>query len=221
MCGTRWQDTFQRAKQWVKELQRQGNPNIVIALAGNKSDLNSKRKVEPEVNLAALLASAPSGFQAHSRRGRKLSHMRMTTASSSWRRVQKQQRMSMNCSWLSVCAAFKAHFPPAQPSNPTCHPSAHHPSAHCHVVSLLLKRSTSFVQLGNCRRTLLSLGLAGGKASSMYKRWGRQQKRKDAVDGRLHSRVACALCSVSEQGRHPQGGTRSSLSEDAGMWAAA
>ena len=32
----------------MKELQRQGNPNIVIALAGNKSDLNSKRKVEPE-----------------------------------------------------------------------------------------------------------------------------------------------------------------------------
>jgi GTPase SAR1 family protein len=45
------QDTFQRAKQWVKELQRQGNPNIVIALAGNKSDLNSKRKVEPEVRV--------------------------------------------------------------------------------------------------------------------------------------------------------------------------
>merc|ERR1712216_678125 len=41
-------DTFQRGKQWVKELQRQGNPNTVIALAGNKSDLASKRKVEPE-----------------------------------------------------------------------------------------------------------------------------------------------------------------------------
>jgi len=41
-------DTFKRAQQWVKELQRQGNPNIVIALAGNKSDLSSKRKVEPE-----------------------------------------------------------------------------------------------------------------------------------------------------------------------------
>merc|ERR1711981_672863 len=41
-------DTFQRAKQWVKELQRQGNPNIVIALAGNKVDLSSKRKVETE-----------------------------------------------------------------------------------------------------------------------------------------------------------------------------
>jgi len=32
----------------VRELQRQGNPNIVIALAGNKSDLASKRKVEPD-----------------------------------------------------------------------------------------------------------------------------------------------------------------------------
>jgi len=42
------QDSFTRAKSWVRELQRQGNPNIVIALAGNKSDLTSKRKVEAE-----------------------------------------------------------------------------------------------------------------------------------------------------------------------------
>merc|ERR1711934_61092 len=39
-------DSFSRAKSWVKELQRQGSPNIVIALAGNKCDLASKRKVE-------------------------------------------------------------------------------------------------------------------------------------------------------------------------------
>merc|ERR1711934_404181 len=39
-------DSFARAKSWVKELQRQGSPNIVIALAGNKCDLASKRKVE-------------------------------------------------------------------------------------------------------------------------------------------------------------------------------
>merc|ERR1712023_59931 len=39
-------DSFVRAKSWVKELQRQGSPNIVIALAGNKCDLQSKRKVE-------------------------------------------------------------------------------------------------------------------------------------------------------------------------------
>jgi len=41
-------DSFERAKTWVKELQRQGNPNIVIALVGNKSDLAPKRKIKPE-----------------------------------------------------------------------------------------------------------------------------------------------------------------------------
>ena len=42
------QESFERAKSWVKELQRQGNPNIVIALAGNKTDLSIKRKVQSE-----------------------------------------------------------------------------------------------------------------------------------------------------------------------------
>jgi len=42
------QDTFTRAKTWIKELQRQANPNIVIALAGNKQDLANKRMVEYE-----------------------------------------------------------------------------------------------------------------------------------------------------------------------------
>ncbi|KAN0025190.1 hypothetical protein ACTFIU_003446 [Dictyostelium citrinum] len=42
----RSEDSFERAIKWVKELQRQGSPNIVIALAGNKLDLAAKRKVE-------------------------------------------------------------------------------------------------------------------------------------------------------------------------------
>jgi len=33
--------SLDKAKSWVKELQRQANPNIVIALAGNKVDLVS------------------------------------------------------------------------------------------------------------------------------------------------------------------------------------
>ncbi len=42
------QDSFNGAKSWVKELQRRGDPNVVIALAGNKCDLESKRKVQTE-----------------------------------------------------------------------------------------------------------------------------------------------------------------------------
>ncbi|XP_042066379.1 ras-related protein RABF2b-like [Salvia splendens] len=42
------QASFDRAKKWVEELKAQGNPNMVMALAGNKSDLLDAKKVEPE-----------------------------------------------------------------------------------------------------------------------------------------------------------------------------
>ncbi|XP_031129395.1 ras-related protein RABF2b-like [Ipomoea triloba] len=42
------QESFERAKKWVQELQAQGNQNMVMALAGNKADLLDARKVEPE-----------------------------------------------------------------------------------------------------------------------------------------------------------------------------
>lgn len=44
-------ESFQGAKSWVKELQRRGDPNVVIALAGNKIDLES-RAVSKEEALA-------------------------------------------------------------------------------------------------------------------------------------------------------------------------
>ncbi|KAK3239450.1 Ras-related protein Rab-5 [Cymbomonas tetramitiformis] len=41
-------DSFNRAKSWVRELQRQGNPALVMALAGNKSDKSDERKIPAE-----------------------------------------------------------------------------------------------------------------------------------------------------------------------------
>ena len=41
-------ESFQKAQTWIKELQRQASPNIVIALAGNKIDLANKRQVTYE-----------------------------------------------------------------------------------------------------------------------------------------------------------------------------
>lgn len=41
-------DSFTGAKSWVKELQRRGDPNVIIALAGNKADLEARRKVDYE-----------------------------------------------------------------------------------------------------------------------------------------------------------------------------
>jgi GTPase SAR1 family protein len=42
------QSSFARAKSWVRELQRQGNASLVMALAGNKADLAEKRQVRTE-----------------------------------------------------------------------------------------------------------------------------------------------------------------------------
>ncbi|KAI5087249.1 RAB5A, member RAS oncogene family, a, partial [Silurus meridionalis] len=47
-------ESFARAQNWVKELQRQASPNIVIALSGNKADLASKRAVDIQVSVEAL-----------------------------------------------------------------------------------------------------------------------------------------------------------------------
>lgn len=59
MCITsmllRFQDSFGRAKTWVKELQRQASPNIVIALTGNKADLANKRAVNFDVGICIIL----------------------------------------------------------------------------------------------------------------------------------------------------------------------
>lgn len=41
-------ESLAKAKNWVKELQRQGNPNMIMALAGNKADLVEARAVTSE-----------------------------------------------------------------------------------------------------------------------------------------------------------------------------
>ncbi|XP_057309056.1 ras-related protein Rab-22A-like [Hydractinia symbiolongicarpus] len=43
--------TFEKAKLWVKELKLYGPSNIVISIAGNKSDLKDQREVSLETGL--------------------------------------------------------------------------------------------------------------------------------------------------------------------------
>ena len=51
--------SLEKAKSWVKELQRQANPNIVIALAGNKVDL-----VQPSASSTSTGSSPESEDEA-------------------------------------------------------------------------------------------------------------------------------------------------------------
>jgi Ras-related protein Rab-5C len=40
--------SLEKARTWIRELQRQADPNIVIALCGNKTDLAARRQVSQE-----------------------------------------------------------------------------------------------------------------------------------------------------------------------------
>jgi len=40
--------SLEKARTWIRELQRQADPSIVIALCGNKTDLAARRQVSQE-----------------------------------------------------------------------------------------------------------------------------------------------------------------------------
>jgi len=40
--------SLEKARTWIRELQRQADPSIVIALCGNKTDLSARRQVTQE-----------------------------------------------------------------------------------------------------------------------------------------------------------------------------
>ncbi|XP_021723741.1 ras-related protein Rab5-like isoform X2 [Chenopodium quinoa] len=42
-------ESFEKAKRWIEELQRQASPRMFTALVGNKADLDEKREVDNEV----------------------------------------------------------------------------------------------------------------------------------------------------------------------------
>ena len=53
-----WQGTFVRAKWWVEKLKKEVSPGIVIALAGNKTDLPAnKRDVDFEVGFIKIFTT--------------------------------------------------------------------------------------------------------------------------------------------------------------------
>lgn len=66
-------ESFQQAKGWIQELQSYVDPNIVLALAGNKFDLGDHREVETEVaqefakanNCIFMETSAKTGHSVH------------------------------------------------------------------------------------------------------------------------------------------------------------
>ncbi|KAK9475541.1 ras family-domain-containing protein [Dipodascopsis tothii] len=67
--------SLDKAKSWVKELQRQANENIIIALAGNKLDLSAKRQVETSVAEAYAREAGLLFFETSAKTGENVTEL--------------------------------------------------------------------------------------------------------------------------------------------------
>jgi len=73
-------DTFRRAKDWINELHQNANPNIVIALVGNKLDLEESRKVQTQEAKEFADKSGLFHFETSAKRGINLNELFMAIA---------------------------------------------------------------------------------------------------------------------------------------------
>ncbi|ANB14656.1 Rab family GTPase VPS21 [Sugiyamaella lignohabitans] len=64
-----------RAKAWVKELQHQANENIIIALAGNKFDLQESRDVDTSVAEAYAKEAGLLFFETSAKTGENVTEL--------------------------------------------------------------------------------------------------------------------------------------------------
>ncbi|KAJ1959623.1 GTP-binding protein of the rab/ypt [Dipsacomyces acuminosporus] len=67
--------SFDKAKSWIKELHRQAEPNIVIALAGNKTDIADRRTVSKEEGSAYAQDAGLLFFETSAKSGDQISEM--------------------------------------------------------------------------------------------------------------------------------------------------
>jgi len=73
-------DTFRRAKEWINELHQNANTQIVIALVGNKVDLEENRKVSTQEAKEFAEKNGLFHFETSAKRGINLSELFMAIA---------------------------------------------------------------------------------------------------------------------------------------------
>mmetsp|Transcript_65733 Transcript_65733/g.76439 ORF Transcript_65733/g.76439 Transcript_65733/m.76439 type:complete len:208 (+) Transcript_65733:33-656(+) len=73
-------ETFRRAKEWIEELNQNASPNIIIALVGNKLDLEEKRAVQTSEAREYAEKLGLFHFETSAKRGTNLNEVFLTLA---------------------------------------------------------------------------------------------------------------------------------------------
>jgi Ras-related protein Rab-5C len=84
------QESFSGAKTWIDELQRQGSADIVIGLAGNKMDLESKREVPKDEAKIYAQENGCIFFETSAKTGENINHIFNAIAQKLPKNVQTQ-----------------------------------------------------------------------------------------------------------------------------------
>jgi len=83
-------ESFTGAKTWIEELQRQGSADIVIGLAGNKMDLETKREVPKEEAKAYAQENGCIFYETSAKTGENINHIFNAIAQKLPKNVQPQ-----------------------------------------------------------------------------------------------------------------------------------
>ncbi|KVH93913.1 Small GTPase superfamily, partial [Cynara cardunculus var. scolymus] len=67
--------SFQRAKKWIEELQRQGDPHLVKVLVANKADLDTKREVQIEEGKRYAIENGLHFFETSAKTGENINEL--------------------------------------------------------------------------------------------------------------------------------------------------
>lgn len=103
-------ETYDGAKSWVKELQRRGDQNIIVALAGNKADDEENRAVNKEEASAYAAENGLLFFETSAKSGQNVNEVFHALASKLPKHVPVDSKKSV------LAAAAED----SQPSNGCC-----------------------------------------------------------------------------------------------------
>lgn len=88
-------ESFTGAKTWIEELQRQGSPDIVIGLAGNKVDVSSRRRVLTEEAKGYADENACIFFETSAKTGQNITEIFRAIAQRLPKHIQEPDRDSI------------------------------------------------------------------------------------------------------------------------------